>query len=133
MNIIQFQERIKKALSNEFGDVDIKSFTLLVNNHNLGGSIDNSNVYNLKFTINSNIIKNILKDKITNTMAIKMYVECIGKPSKEEFRATDVTIGKIYPVKWIDGDDYQIIDDKGKVRYYRHGFFKDAEWQTPTK
>lgn len=62
-------------------------------------------------------------------MATKMYVECIEKPSKDEFTITDVTVGRIYPVKWIDNDDYQILDDKGKVRYYRQKFFKDAEWQ----
>ena len=62
-------------------------------------------------------------------MATKMYVECINKPPKAEFTATDVTIGKKYPVKWIDESDYQIIDDKGNIRYYRHEFFKDAEWQ----
>jgi hypothetical protein len=62
-------------------------------------------------------------------MATKMYVECIEKPSKDEFTITDVTVGKIYPVKWIDHDDYQIVDDKGNVRYYRQKFFKDAEWQ----
>jgi hypothetical protein len=62
-------------------------------------------------------------------MATKMYVECIEKPSKEEFTTTDVTVGKTYPVKWIDESDYQIIDDKGNARYYRQKFFKDAEWQ----
>ena len=62
-------------------------------------------------------------------MITKMYVECIEKPSKEEFTTTDVTVGKIYPVKWIDNDDYQIVDDKGNARYYRQKFFKDAEWQ----
>jgi len=62
-------------------------------------------------------------------MATKMYVECVEKPSKDEFTTTDVTVGKTYPVKWIDESDYQIVDDKGNVRYYRHKFFKDAEWQ----
>ena len=60
-------------------------------------------------------------------MATKMYVECIKKPSRDECIATDVTVGKIYPVKWIDESDYQIIDDKKKVRYYRRKFFKNAE------
>ena len=59
----------------------------------------------------------------------KMFVECIEVPSKDEFTTTDISIGKIYPVKWIDNNDYQIVDDKGKVRYYQHRFFKDAEWQ----
>lgn len=58
-----------------------------------------------------------------------MYVECVEKPSKDEFTTTDVTAGKIYPVKWIDNNDYQIVDDNGNLRYYRQKFFKDAEWQ----
>ena len=62
-------------------------------------------------------------------MATKMFVECIEKPAKEEFTTTDITVGKTYPVKWVDNDDYQIVDDKGNVRYYRHYFFKDADWQ----
>ena len=62
-------------------------------------------------------------------MATKMYVECIEKPSRNEFTTTDVTVGKIYPVKWIDESDYQIIDDKNQLRYYRQEFFKDAKWQ----
>lgn len=62
-------------------------------------------------------------------MKTKMYVECIENPSKDEFTATDITVGKIYPVNWIDNDDYQIVDDKGNCRYYRQRFFKDAEWQ----
>jgi len=65
-------------------------------------------------------------------MKIKMYVECVEKPSKDEFIITDVTVGKIYPVKWIDESDYQLIDDKGKSRYYRQKYFKDAEWQETT-
>ena len=62
-------------------------------------------------------------------MTIKMYVECVEKPSKDEFTTTDVTVGKTYPVKWIDESDYQIVDDNKNVRYYRQKFFKDAEWQ----
>lgn len=62
-------------------------------------------------------------------MAIKIYVECIEKPTTKEFVCTDITVGKIYPVKWIDEGDYEIIDDKSKTRFYRHRFFKDAEWQ----
>ena len=62
-------------------------------------------------------------------MATKMYVECVEKPSKDEFTTTDITVGKTYPVKWIDNDDYQIVDDKGNVRYYRQKFFKDAKWE----
>lgn len=60
-------------------------------------------------------------------MAIKMYVECIEKPSKEEYISTDITVGNIYPVKWIDESDYQIVGDKGKLQHYRHKFFKDVE------
>lgn len=66
-------------------------------------------------------------------MAIKMYVQCVEKPLKEEFLATDITVGKIYPVKWIDEDDYRIRDDKGMTRFYRQRFFIDAEWQGKPK
>ncbi len=62
-------------------------------------------------------------------MKIKRFVECIEKPSKDEFIVTDVTVGKLYTVTWIEEDDYLLIDDKGKSRYYRHRFFKDADWQ----
>ena len=62
-------------------------------------------------------------------MKIKMYVECVEKPSKEEFTTRNITVGKIYPVIWIDSDDYQIVDDKNEKRYYRQRFFKDADWQ----
>ena len=62
-------------------------------------------------------------------MKIKRFIECVEKPSKEEFTITNITVGKIYPVTWIDNDDYKIIDDRKQERYYRHRFFKDATWQ----
>jgi hypothetical protein len=58
-----------------------------------------------------------------------MYVKCIGKPSRTEFTCTNVTVGKTYPVKWINNDDYLITDDKEELRYYRQRFFKETDWQ----
>ena len=65
-------------------------------------------------------------------MKTKIYVECIEKLLRTEFTTTNITVGKVYPVKWIDNDDYQIEDDKGEIRYYRQKFFTDAEWQEET-
>lgn len=58
----------------------------------------------------------------------KFFVRCIEKPSSEEFICTDITVNKTYAVRWVDSDDYEIIDDKGDIRYYRQKFFVDSEW-----
>lgn len=57
-----------------------------------------------------------------------MKARCVGKPSNKEFTEINITVGNVYSVKWIEGDDYQIIDDNKKLRWYQQRFFEDCEW-----
>lgn len=61
MNYIEFQQRIKKALSKEFGEVIVKDITMLVNHYSVDGHIEPITIYNLKFTID-NLRESIFED-----------------------------------------------------------------------
>jgi hypothetical protein len=34
----------------------------------------------------------------------------------------------VYDVKWVDHDDYEILDDDLKLRWYRQRFFVQVDW-----
>jgi len=57
-------------------------------------------------------------------------VKCIKKPD-ETCMVTDITIGRIYIVKWADGDDFKLAcDDKGNERFYRPECFEAMPFGT---
>lgn len=61
----------------------------------------------------------------------KLKVKCINKPAKKNFVCVDVTIGNIYEVKQVDSDDFLIIDDKKKLRWYHVDLFVVVDFDTP--
>jgi hypothetical protein len=63
-------------------------------------------------------------------MKTRMYVRCIEKPCQEMFTTTDVTVGKIYPVKRVGEYDYLIVDDKLNFRLYHQSLFAICEKPT---
>ena len=63
-------------------------------------------------------------------MKTNFKVKCIKMPIESDI-VRDISIGKVYEVKWADGDDFKLAhDDKGNERYYRPECFQIVDFET---